>query len=95
MIIAIVNHKVQDYDRWLTVFEKHSTVRAKHGITNEQVLRNPKDPNDVTLTFHCRSEKDLWNFVNSSDLKQIMEQAGVIGQPTITPLNLMKAYATR
>jgi hypothetical protein len=44
-ITMVVRHKVTDYDKWLTSFEAHDSMKLANGLHNYVVGRSMNDPN--------------------------------------------------
>ena len=77
----IVIHKVQDYASWKQVFDEHTTTRAAAGSKGGTLYRKSDDANDVVLVFEWDSTENAEAFLKSDNLREIMEKAGVVGQP--------------
>lgn len=84
MAYLIVRHTVEDYAKWKPVFDEHLPVRKSHSVVYEQVFRSVDNPNEITLLFEVSDLKLAREFTETSDLKSVMERAGVIGMPSIT-----------
>ncbi len=87
MINVLVEHRVQDYKTWRPFFNEHDAFRKQHGAKSAQVFRKTDDPQGVVILFQWESRERAENFVKSSDLKEVMQQAGVISEPKFTFLN--------
>ncbi len=55
-IIALVRHRVADFDAWKKVYDGFAPVQAEHGV-HAQVLRSIENPNDVIVT-HTLDSRD-------------------------------------
>jgi hypothetical protein len=53
----------------------------------ENLLRSVDNPNEVVLLFEAEDLRKAQAFPESSDLRQAMQKAGVVGQPDILFLN--------
>jgi quinol monooxygenase YgiN len=79
----IVMHEVQDYDAWRVVYDGFEDFRQASGIVGHAVSREYDDPNRV-IVYHQAEELDaLREFVESTELKETMERAGVVGEPEV------------
>jgi hypothetical protein len=87
MTHVLVNHKVADFTKWKPVYDAHSGARQAAGLTEEHLLRGVDDANQVVLLFAANDLKKAQAFVASSDLRETMQRAGVIGKPDIHFLN--------
>jgi heme-degrading monooxygenase HmoA len=83
-MIAMVQHKVRDYDAWKLVFDEHGDVRRRHGATGHELYRGLDDPNEVTAVNHFPSREQAEAFAADPSLKEAMERGGVISEPRIT-----------
>ena len=83
MALLIVHHRVQDFDRWKTVFDEHGTNRKEHGCSRHWVYRSVEDPNDVVISTEWPSDEAARSFVADPSLREAMERAGVVGQPAM------------
>ena len=81
--LSIVKHSVNDYASWRTVYEEVQPLRDKHGVSAADVLRDPADPNTVTVLHWFPSSGQAEAFVADPTLKSAMERAGVTGAPRI------------
>ncbi|MBM3944884.1 MAG: cyclase [SAR202 cluster bacterium] len=88
MTYVLVKHTVEDYAKWKPVFDQHAATRKSAGSKNARVFRSTENPNDVTLLFEWDSADRARGFVESTDLREVMQQAGAQGMPQITFLEL-------
>jgi len=49
MSVLMASYRVHDFSRFKTVFDEFEPVRAEYGVTDQQVLRDPDDPNKVVV----------------------------------------------
>jgi len=75
--IALVRHRVADYDAWKAVYDSFAPTQAEHGVRAHQVLRSTDDPNDITVTHTFDTPSEAQAFFARPELKQAMNQAGV------------------
>ena len=80
MAIYVVNHKVEDFDRWAKAYAEFQHVAEGAGVKDHYVLASVDDPNHVVVIGEGAAD-DLSNFLASDELKSAMEGAGVIGRP--------------
>jgi hypothetical protein len=87
MVYLLVEHKVEDFNKWKTVYDEHESVRRDAGLKELYLLRSStKGPNDVVILFEGRDAAKARDFIASEDLKRTMQRAGVIGEPAINIL---------
>ena len=75
--IAIVRHRVADFDAWKTVYDGFAPIQAEHGVHAHQVLRSMDNPNDVIVTHTFDSRDTARAFFAMPELKEAMSEAGV------------------
>jgi hypothetical protein len=80
----IVRHKVKDFDAWLAVYDREGpSTRASHGIKDRGLGRGIDDPNLVSLVFDVTDIDKARARAGSEELKALMSEAGVEGEPTM------------
>jgi hypothetical protein len=81
MHLLIVQHRVEDYDRFKAVFDAHPPTRG--GATQYQVGRNVDDPADITIvaSFDSLDQAVAWR--DDPELLAAVAGAGVIGEPQV------------
>jgi heme-degrading monooxygenase HmoA len=83
MPYLLVRHKVEDYAKWKSVFDKYTATREAGGSRGGQLFRNANDPNELVILFAWDDLEHASQFVQSEDLRQVMLQAGVADPPDI------------
>ena len=81
MPYLLVRHKVADFSQWKPTYDNHLPARQKAGLKEVYLLRNTDDPNEVVLLFEAEDVQRARNFVASSDLRETMQQSGVVDRP--------------
>ena len=88
MIYLNVRHTVADYTKWRVGFDAHETARRAAGATGgQQIYCDLENPNAVTIVMEWDSADKARKFATDPALRQVMEQAGVIGAPEVRFLN--------
>ncbi len=87
MPYTLVRHKVRDYAKWKPVFDEHGSARRAKGSKGGLVFQNAKDPNEVLVLLEWDDLNKVREFVESKELRQAMERAGVSDKPDIFILN--------
>lgn len=83
-----INLKVKDFDAWVKIFDGEGPDRrAADGWEDIVMGRGKDDPNMVHLVFGVTDMTKLKARLASPELKKLMEEAGVVGAPTITFYN--------
>jgi heme-degrading monooxygenase HmoA len=83
MVHVMVRHKVADYVRWKEAFDGHLSARKAAGEVGHRVLLSVDDPREVTILLDWDGLERARNFARSDDLKQKMQQSGVIGDADV------------
>lgn len=81
MVYMLVQHKVEDYDKWRAVFDDKADLRQASGETSALVLRQADDPNAMVLLFGWDSLERAQAYLQNPMLKEAMQEAGVITPP--------------
>jgi quinol monooxygenase YgiN len=76
-------HTVADYSAWRVVYDEVEPIRAKHGCTEQTVLRLPTDANDLFITHVFPTVDQAAAFAEDPDFGAAMQRAGVTGPPRI------------
>ena len=80
----LVRTKVEDYNKWKTVFDEDSSNRKEMmGSKGGFLFGNADDPNEVIILLEVDDLEKARQFAQSDDLKEAMEKGGVVGQPDI------------
>ena len=75
--VAVVRHRVSDFDAWKQVYDGFTSVQSEHGVHAHQVLRSIDSPNDVIVTHTFDSPESARAFFEMTELKDAMSGAGV------------------
>lgn len=83
MAKAIVQHHVEDYDRWYPVFKEHGDVRRSFGATGHAIFRVTDDPNTVVIVNEFSTVDGARAFATDPSLPEVMKRAGVDVAPQV------------
>jgi hypothetical protein len=83
MPFVLVRHKVRDYASWKPFFDADAPVRAKAGLRDKALWRNADDPQEIVILFETDDLAGARHFAAAPQLREVMEKAGVIDQPTM------------
>ena len=75
--IALVRHRVADFDAWRKVYDGFAPIQAERGVHAHQVLCSTENPNEVIVTHTFDSREAAREFFAMPELKEAMSQAGV------------------
>jgi len=79
----IVTHEVEDYDRWRAAYDEFDGFRKQSGIVGHAVNQELGNPNRVIVYHQANDMDSLRAFVDSPELEEAMQRAGVSGAPDI------------
>jgi len=88
----MVRHKVKDWNIWKTAFDSHKQVRMDAGLTDRVISHTIGDDHNVTLVFAVDDIAKAKAFINSKDLKDKMQEAGVDGPPSFYFYKIVEKY---
>ncbi len=84
--------KVKDWDAWKKEFDDHKQVRMDAGLIDRALAHDINDNHQVEIVFAVTDMAKAKAFLQSKDLKDKMEKAGVEGKPTSFFYNIVKMY---
>ncbi len=87
MTHLLVRHNVADFAKWKPVYDAHLAARQKAGLREKNLLRSINNPNEVVLLFEAEDLTKAQAFSESTELREAMQKAGVVGKPDILFLN--------
>lgn len=61
--------------------------RKAAGCKGTQVFRSSEDPNEILVLLEWNDLESARQFAQSQDLREVMQRAGVVGQPDVYFLN--------
>jgi hypothetical protein len=84
MVYAIFIGKVQDFDKWKTVYdEDKSSLLKAGGAKSSLVLRGLINRNSIITIIEFENLEMATNFAESDELRDRMQLGGVVGRPDI------------
>jgi quinol monooxygenase YgiN len=83
MATLFVRHKVKEFGAWKAAYDAFDQERKTMGVTGQGAYQADDDPNDVTVYHVFESMDAAKAFVGSARLKEVMKNAGVVGDPDI------------
>lgn len=83
MTYVLVMHKVEDYDKWKSLYDDNSAMRKAYGSKGALVFHNANDHKSMVVVTEWENMEKAKGFGESEDLKLTMQKAGVIGRPAV------------
>ena len=87
MAFMLTRAKVRDFNAWKPAYDAHQPARSAAGLTEKYLLRNADDPNEIFILFEAQDLNRAKTFAASADLRERMQESGVVGKPDIYFLN--------
>ncbi len=84
MTSVLIKHPVEDYAKWKDAFDSFLDNRKAGGEKSYTICRPIDEPNNIVILFEWNSIENAQAFLDSQDLKEAMQKAGVTGPPEIT-----------
>ena len=82
----LIQHEVEDFTTWKEAYDSRADVHDAAGFKELQILQGLDNPNNIVVLFFNANIERAREYLNSDDLKQAMQGAGVIGAPQIIEL---------
>lgn len=79
----LVRHKIAEYEKWKSEFDKHGATRQAKGSKQGRLFRNANDPNELLILMEWDKMDRAREFAQSDDLRQAMDRAGVADKPDV------------
>jgi len=83
MIRMFARHPVSDFAAWKQAYDGFDAERRGMGVKGDAVFQALDDPKDVTVWHDFDNAEAAEAFARSPRLEEVMDQAGVAGEPTI------------
>jgi len=83
MATLFVRHTASDYAAWRQVYDGFQPTALTLGVQEDAVYQAVDNPNDITVTHEFATLEAAQAFARSSELREAMHSAGVVGAPTI------------
>ena len=77
MQYVLINHEVENYAAWKTVFDEAAGIRKAAGELSYQLLRFDRDANHIVHFSRWTSLDNARKFFESPELVEIRKKAGV------------------
>ena len=81
MVRLFVRMNVADYEAWREVYDEFYGERVAMGVMGDAAFQLVDDPNDVTVWHDFETAEVARAFVASNTLGNVMQRAGVQGEP--------------
>lgn len=82
-VALLISHRVADYGTWKKAFDEHKAARIEASCLGHHINRGADDPSMVYIYCPAADANKVKAFVDSTELRDVMQGAGVQGPPTI------------
>lgn len=83
MSIIILKHKVENYRNWRPFYDQDRARREKAGLNEIICGQQVDEPNLVYMIFESSDPAKAREMLKNEELKDLMEDAGVISKPEL------------
>ncbi len=83
MATLFVLHRGADYPAWRRLYDGFDAQRCSMAVTSDAVDQVDGNSNDVTVYHEFDSMDTAKAFAGSTELREAMSRAGVVGAPDI------------
>jgi uncharacterized protein (DUF1330 family) len=83
MTLALILHRVNDFDTFREVYDSVAPMQAAGGVTAESVHRMSGDPDNILVIHTFDSLDNARAFFAQPELRDAMVRGGVKGEPRI------------
>jgi hypothetical protein len=84
MVRLFARMNVAEYEAWRKVYDEFYGERGAMGVLGAAAFQLVDDPNDVTLWHDFETAEVATAFASSDALRNVMQRAGVQGEPQIS-----------
>ena len=88
----LMTEKVKDWDAWKKEFDQNKQLRTDGGLIDRLIGHDVNDNHQASIIFAVTDLAKAKAFLQSKDLKDKMEKAGVEGKPVSFFYNIVKMY---
>ncbi len=83
MATVFIRHPVADFDSWRPHYDEGAHRRDEAGLTEVGVFQDASDPNSVLVVWNTDNVDGFEAMLADEDLKQKMQDAGVLASPEV------------
>lgn len=82
--MMLVKHRVANYEKFLSAFEAHDSLREANGVHKYVIGRQVGDPNMVFVSVKADDMDKAMAFAKNPELKKAMQKSEVTGTPEMS-----------
>ncbi len=88
----MVRYTIEEFDKWLEVFEGMEAQREAHGGKEWRVFRNEDKLEELIILLDWTDFEQARAYVELPELVEVMSNAGVTSKPEVLFLDEVKKY---
>ena len=88
---VLIRHKVRSFNEWKPAYDAHLPEREAAGMTESHLLQGKDDPNEVIILFEADDLAKARVLMESEEIREVMQKAGVMDKPDIFYLTASSA----
>jgi len=88
--ILIAHQEVKNFEKWKAGYMAHDSMRKAYGISNYVIGRGMPDSNMAVVIDKINDLQKAKEFSTMPNLKEVMKNAGVIGTPTFSFVDVVR-----
>ena len=78
MASIVRRSRVEDYARWKTVYQAGEAARQAAGWRDQQVFRNPDDPNEIVILTEVDDLERARAYAESEEVRRRQRASGLL-----------------
>ncbi|MCH7515141.1 MAG: hypothetical protein IH947_14545 [Bacteroidetes bacterium] len=82
-----INHDIEDWETWKAAFDAHEPNRMENDMEVSALFRSVENENNVWVVLRTKDHESAAAFASSEDLKTVMKENGVLGEPEFVYLD--------
>lgn len=79
----IVQQKVEDYQKWKTVFDSLDALRKSYGEKGAKIFRNAERPAEITILFEWDDLRNILKYSRDEKFKEAVKKSGTLIDPIL------------
>jgi hypothetical protein len=83
MIYMCIKYRVRDFLKWHEAFMRNEELRIAAGINVENILRNHKDKNYLTILYAVDSIVESENFIKEATRDEMRKELTIDSEVTV------------
>jgi hypothetical protein len=78
MALIVRRSRVEDYARWKTVYQAGEAARRAAGWRDQQIFRNPDDPNEIVFVTEVDDLEQARAYAKSEEVQRRQRASGLL-----------------